>query len=87
MAAPFGNHPTLNEYLMWAYSLGCRAKSVLGHGDDGKMCTFQLITAPSGRYVFTPDLKASERLVPTMVAHLDRRLGLDSPFAKIVIDD
>jgi hypothetical protein len=87
MAAPFGNHPTLNDYLMWAYGQGCRAKSVLGRGDDGKMCTFQLIEAPSGRYVFTPDLKASEHMVPTLVAYLDRRLGLDSPFSKVQFDD
>lgn len=86
MAAPFGNHPTLTEYLMWAYSQGCRANSMVGQGDNGKMCTFQIIEAQDGRYVLTPDLSANERLMPTMVGYLDRRLGLKSPFSKIDLD-
>jgi len=39
------------------------------------------VTAPSGQHVIVADIEQDERLVPTMIAHLDRRLGLSSPFA------
>jgi hypothetical protein len=87
MSAPFGNHPTLNEYLMWAYTQGYRAKSVLTQDDNGKMCTLQKVTAPDGRYVFAPDMAANERLRPLQVGYLDRRLALNSPFSKLQLPD
>ena len=39
------------------------------------------ITAPSGKHVIIVDYEQEERLLPTFVAHLDRRLGLTSPWA------
>lgn len=99
MAYPFGGHPTFSSYCTWAASLGCsvitRPIEPIADSDEAEtsedgaeedapttMC-LTLITAPSGRYVIIADIAQDERLVPTMVAYLDRRLGLDSPFAKI----
>jgi hypothetical protein len=43
------------------------------------------IVAPSGRHVVEVGTNDDDVLVPTTVGRLDRRLGLDSPFAKITI--
>lgn len=79
-SAPFGQSPTLCEYMDWAKTQGCTVKS--GYGALGKKT--QLLTlienADGSRHVQIVGTKQTERLVPTVVANYDRRLGLKSPF-------
>jgi hypothetical protein len=82
MAAPFGNHPTLFEYIAWCNQQGCTTRSILAKGEGG-FSTLQIIQAQTGRHVIASGIAMTERLVPSQVAYFDRRLGLDSPFSKI----
>lgn len=82
MAAPFGGHPRLIEYLGWCSAQGCTNSS--GYTTkSGKTITYQVISCENGKHVVVSGINNNEYLMPTMVAYLDRRLGLDSPFAKI----
>lgn len=83
MAFPFGNHPTFLEYLQWCCQQGCTMASGYMQFPDGSMMSRQVITAPNGKHVTVMDMSNNERLMPSTVAYFDRRLGLDSPFAKI----
>jgi hypothetical protein len=86
MAAPFGGHPTLVEYIGWCNQQGCTTHSsafVIG----GRSVTCHRLTNPAnGRHVIVVG-RSSDRLSPTVVANYDRRLGLDSPFGKVSIAD
>ncbi len=79
MAYPFGNHPTLGEYIVWAQEQGCQSLSGYTKGYD----TSTTIRAPNGRRVIVADMQQDEKLTPTKVGYLDKRLGLDSPFSKL----
>ena len=81
-AYPFGGHPTLNAYLIWtAQTAGCTVQSGYKLSKEGPALSMTRITAPSGKHVIIVDYEQEERLLPTFVAHLDRRLGLTSPWA------
>jgi hypothetical protein len=80
MAYPFGGHPTLSAYIAWAVEQECSVQSGYSAGPDGKTYSLTKITAPSGKRVVVVGLKHSDRLEPTKVAYLDRRLGLRSPY-------
>jgi hypothetical protein len=82
MAAPFGGHPRLIDYLGWCSQQGCTTTSGF-NVKDGVTVTFHIVAAASGEYVVISGIGNNEYLVPTVVAYLDRRLGLDSPFAKV----
>ena len=78
MSAPFGPSPKLREYLDWARTeAGCDVKE----GVMGKKSIVR-ITAPDGRFVHQTGMLDNEPLSHSVVAHLDRRLGLNSPFPK-----
>jgi hypothetical protein len=77
VAFPFGS-PTFGDYLAWARSVGCDCKI----GDIGGVVGWR-ITAPSGLHVMVMDTQQNERLVSSVLNHLDRRLGLDSPFDRV----
>jgi hypothetical protein len=80
---PFGGHPRFNDYLEWARTdQGCTYQS--GYSRiDGKIETMVRIDNPAnGKHVFY-FAKIEEYLLPSAVAHLDRRLGLSSPFPKM----
>lgn len=84
MAHPMGGHPRFKEYLEWArLETGCEYQS--GYMRiDGAVETSVCITNPkNGKHVieFIP---FEEYLTPSTVSALDRRLGLDSPFPKMV---
>lgn len=49
-------------------------------GEGGPVLMTRVVT-PAGRHVIVVDYDQNERLVPTFVAYLDRRLGLKSPWA------
>lgn len=78
MSAPFAPSPKLREYLEWARTV---AKCEVSEGHLGtKSCV--RITAPNGKFVHQVGLLDDEPLRHSVVAYLDRRLGLDSPFPK-----
>lgn len=80
-AFPFGGHPTLGAYISWARdNEACTVQSGYMHGPDGKVHLLTKIVAPSGRRVIVVGLKQADRLEPTKVAYLDRRLGIKSPY-------
>ena len=85
MAYPFGGHPTFADYQKWAMQMGCQQPNILMQ-QDGRFVTSVTIVAPDGRRATVFDTAATDRLTPSMVAHLDRRLGLSSPFAKVPQD-
>jgi hypothetical protein len=84
VAFPFGGHPRFEEYLEWARrTCGCTYKSGFTR-IDGKVETFVHIENPAnGKHVIY-SFPMKEHLMGNAVAHLDRRLGIDSPFAKVV---
>ena len=81
---PFGGHPTFSEYCTWAaQDENCIVSTGYATAPSGAVITQTIITAPSGKFVIVPDLAQDERLVPTMVGYLDRRLGLNSKWFKL----
>jgi len=82
MDYPFGGHPTLREYIGWCNQQGCTTHSEL-RSSGGQMCAMQILVAKKKRHLIISGMLMSERLTPTMVAHFDRRLGLNSPFPKV----
>ena len=83
-AMPFGGHPTLAQYIIWASSVGCTVRYGTTVAADGRPSRIVLIESPDGtRWVPIVEMLDSEYLVPTTIARLDRRLGLRSPFFSI----
>lgn len=80
MSFPFGGHPTLNQYLRWAEQAGCAVKSGVASDADGRPVSVILVENPKGGHVFIVDVPEREYLTPSMVAHYDRRLNLQSGF-------
>lgn len=76
MAFPFEQRPTLQEYLDWASKNGCK----YGTGPDPSGLTVIRILGLDGRFMYSV-IPLDERLSPTAVSNLDRRLGVDSPFS------
>jgi hypothetical protein len=79
-AAPFGGHPTFGKYLAWASEQGCKAQSGFRVDSRGRTHSLTKIVAKSGKSVVVPGVSQTERLEPTMISYLDRRLGLASPW-------
>jgi hypothetical protein len=79
MAHPFGNHPTFAQYCTWANQTeSCKINTALIPDDQGGSLT--RISAPNGRHVIMADYAQDERLLPSQIAYMDRRLGLRSPW-------
>lgn len=79
MAAQFGNHPTLTEYIAWACGQGCTTNS----GVSGTTSLLKITSPDGSRWVHVVGVLHGEHLAPGMVGQLDRRLGLKSPFSSI----
>ncbi len=78
MTAPFGPSPKLPIYCEWARTeAGCKIES--GHQGTTRLVR---ITAPSGRSVQQAGNMDDEPLCHEVMAYLDRRLGIESPFPK-----
>jgi hypothetical protein len=82
VAYPFGNHPTLKSYIEWCNSQRCTTHSAVTQ-IDGKMVTSHRLVNPANKRHVVVAGKMTDILVPTMVAWLDRRLALSSPFSKV----
>ncbi|MEA3030281.1 MAG: hypothetical protein QOG13_1606 [Sphingomonadales bacterium] len=84
MAYPFGGHPRFEEYLEWARrTQGCTYTSGFSQ-IDGKVETFVCIENPANGKHIIYYAAMKEFLTGNAVSTLDRRLGLDSPFPKLV---
>lgn len=83
MSYPFGGHPKFGHFKAWAESEGIEVKNGIMEieGISFKITTF--ITA-EGVKVPVTDILDGEFLVPTLVARLERRLGILSPFPSIL---
>ena len=82
MSFPFGQFPTLREYVGWSNQQGCSTGSFLVH-EDGICVTVQVLrNQKNGKHVLVSGIGMTERLLPSQIANYDRRLGLDSPFPK-----
>lgn len=81
MAFPFGGHPTFGQYLVWARDEhGCRAQSGAASTQSGRSHPVTKIVHPNGASVVIPGVSQEDRLEPSKVGYLDRRLGIKSPF-------
>lgn len=72
---------TLGGYMRWLRDNGGECKT--GHGADpeiGWVPKVRLISK-EGRTAVVVNVKQEEALSPAMIAYLDRRLGVLSPFA------
>lgn len=78
MSAPFGKAPKLIEYMNWART---EEECQIEEGLFGTK-SYVRITAPSGKSVIQVGVQHNETLSVSVVAYLDRRLGLDSHFPK-----
>ena len=80
MPFPFGGHPTLSDYIRYAGQQGCTIQYGYGVQD---IVDIIIITNPANdKHVIVSGVQQSEHLAPSEVSRLDRRLGLNSPFAK-----
>jgi hypothetical protein len=82
-AFPFGGHPTLDEYVAWAREHGCKSSSGILSDEDGRVHSLTRIVSRAGNWVTVTGLKGTDRLVPTMIGYLDRRLGMRSPWFSV----
>lgn len=80
---PFGGHPTFAQYIEWAVSQGCTVQSGV---DSQQSMSLTKIVAPSGKWAIVAGILPSERLVPTTIGMLDRRLGIISPWFGAPLD-
>ena len=80
MSGPFVQFPTFAEYIAWARDeRGCKINSGYMAAPNGRMHTTVRILTPDGKWTVEV-LGQDERLTPTTIARLDRRLGLQSAF-------
>ena len=78
MSAPFAPSPKLRQYCDWARTdAGCTVQE--GHHNAKSIWR---ITSPSGATVHQVGIPEDEPLRHEVVAYLDRRLGINSPFPK-----
>lgn len=81
MAFPFGQLPTLQQFVHAAVAQGCRLLNIPGiTGPSGGIGIYRALVSPGGNPVPLPDIADDERLTPTMVGGLHRGLGIDTGF-------
>lgn len=81
MPVPWGGHPTLDRFMEWAKENGCAAETKVRTDQTGRAFTSLEMTGPHGGRVAMVVSNMDERLVPSQVAYLQRRLGIKTPFA------
>lgn len=87
MAYPFGGHPTLRQYLEWCNQEHGLAVNSGFSTKGGVAVTFHMLKLENGRRVVVSGVAMTEYLTPTYVSYLDRRLGVESPFPRLVSYD
>ena len=85
MAFPFGQLPTLREFLDAAIALGCDLVEVPGVlGPNGPVDTCCLVGPPPSRIPYPlPGIEDDERLTPSLVGSIERTLGIRTGFPSI----
>lgn len=84
MAFPFGGHPTLADYLVWARDQhGFAAQSGYAHTELGKTVSVTRVSKPGGPSLVISGLSQTERITPTQIGNFDRRLGINSPWFSV----
>jgi hypothetical protein len=81
MAVPWGGHPALGRFIEWAKENGCTAEAKVRTDQSGRAFTSLEMVGPHGSRVAMVVTSMDERLVPSQVAYLQRRLGIKTPFA------
>ena len=82
MSAPFAPSPKFRDYLRWAKEeAGCKIYEGNVPSSPAGPLRLRKIEAPSGAYVYQM-MEDNEVVSHSVVAQMDRRLGLDSPFPK-----
>jgi hypothetical protein len=85
MAFPFGQLPTLREFLDAAIAQGCQVVEVLGVvGPQGPIAARCLIGPPGNRIPYPlPGMADDERMTPTLIGSIERTLGISTGFPSI----
>lgn len=79
----FGGHPTLQRMVEWLSEQGCEARVSVRTTERGRSYQIlEIINPKGGRYIMAePDFE--ERLVPSIVSQIQRRLCIATPFASM----
>ena len=78
MAFPFGEAPTLREFVEKAKGFGVDVRQApVIDGPEGPI-RFAYLWIDAQRFVPLPDMSYDERLAPDMVDHLARRLQIST---------
>lgn len=81
MSHPFGGHPTLQSFVEWVTDNGCTVEvKVRARKRDGLPYRVLEVTSETSRVAIV-DPNMNERLAPSEIAYLQRRLGIKTPFA------
>lgn len=82
MAFPFGGHPRLADYIGQARKdHSAVAQSGSAASSEGKSYEVTKISIPkTGRSVVVVGVKQTDKIAPSMVGYLDRRLDISSPW-------
>jgi hypothetical protein len=84
MAFPFGGHPTLGAYMLWAHKThGFHCQTGVSQDGMGKSHSFVKISKDDGPSVVVVGMNQSEHLVASMVGFLNRRLGVVAPWFSV----
>jgi hypothetical protein len=86
MAFPFGQLPTLRQFLDAAIAQGCREMTVPGViGPDGRGIDARCLVGPApARIPYPlPGLKNGDRMTPSLIGSIERTLGIKTGFPSI----
>lgn len=85
MAFPFGQLPTLREFLEAAVAHGCEVIRVPGIiGPNGPIDARCLVGPPPSRIPYPlPSIEDDDRLTPTLIGSIERTLGISTGFPSI----
>lgn len=85
MAFPFGQLPTLRQFLDKAVELGCEVIDVPGVvGPKGAVDARCLVGPAPHRIPYPlPGLRDNQRLTPSLIGSIERTLGISTGFPSI----
>jgi hypothetical protein len=81
MSFPFGNHPTLGTYIEWLREKhGGSTLTGTGKDSSGRRHATTKLSLPNGNTVVVSGIARTEHVAPRIISHIDRRLGVKSPW-------
>ena len=86
MAFPYGQLPTLRQFIDVAKSRGCQMTHVPGViGPDGHAIDSRCLVGPPPTYIPypLPGIKDDEPLTPSLIGSIERTLGIQTGFPSI----